>query len=392
MTSTFVNDLRLNEMATGDQSGSWGTVTNTNLELIGEAFGYGTEAITTNADTHTTTIADGAADPGRSMFLKYTGTLDSACTITIGPNTVSKMWFIENATSGSQNIIISQGSGANITIPAGQTKAVYSDGAGSGAAFVDAFTALNVAGVSPTELAILDGVTATTAELNILDGVTATTAELNILDGVTSTAAELNLVDGSTAGTIVNSKAVIYSSGGQVNGTSLAIAGTAVTSTAAELNILDGVTATTAELNYNDITTLGTSQASKVVTADANGDVNLAEELKAKSYNETYLAVTSSGGATTVNCETGNTFSHTLTEDTTFTFSNPPASGTGYSFTLKIVQDSTARAITWPASVDWAAATAPTISTGSGEVDVFVFFTTDGGTTFYGFTAGQVLS
>jgi len=159
MTSTFVNDLRLNEMATGDQSGSWGTVTNTNLELIGEAFGYGTEAITTNADTHTTTIADGATDAGRSMFLKYTGTLDSACTITIGPNTVSKMWFIENATSGSQNIIISQGSGANVTIPAGQTKAVYSDGAGTGAAFVDAFAALNVAGVSPTELATLDGVT-----------------------------------------------------------------------------------------------------------------------------------------------------------------------------------------------------------------------------------------
>jgi hypothetical protein len=144
MASTYVNDLRLNEMATGDQSGSWGTVTNTNLELIGEAFSYGTEAITTNADTHTTTIADGASDAGRSMFLKYTGTLDSACTITIGPNTVSKMWFIENATSGSQNIIISQGSGANVTIPAGQTKAVYSDGAGSGAAFVDAFNSLSV--------------------------------------------------------------------------------------------------------------------------------------------------------------------------------------------------------------------------------------------------------
>jgi hypothetical protein len=159
-----------------------------------------------------------------------------------------------------------------------------------------------------------------------------------------------------------------------------------------ELGGITGLTATAAELNYNDITTLGTSQASKVVTADANGDVNLAEELKAKSYNETFLAVTSSGSATTVNCETGNMFSHTLTEDTTFTFSNPPASGTGYSFTLKIVQDSTARTITWPASVDWAAATAPTISTGSGEVDVFVFFTTDGGTTFYGFTAGQVLS
>ena len=55
MASTYVNDLRLNEMATGDASGTWGTVTNTNLELIGEALGYGTEGITTNADTHTTT-------------------------------------------------------------------------------------------------------------------------------------------------------------------------------------------------------------------------------------------------------------------------------------------------------------------------------------------------
>ncbi len=143
MASTYVNDLRLNEMATGDASGTWGTTTNTNLELIGEALGFGTEAITTNADTHTTTVADGATDPGRAMYLKYTGTLDSACTITIAPNTISRMHFIENGTSGSQNIIISQGSGANITIPPGDTKAVYLDGAGSGAAVVDAFASLN---------------------------------------------------------------------------------------------------------------------------------------------------------------------------------------------------------------------------------------------------------
>ena len=142
--ATYVNDLRLKEIATGDESGTWGTSTNTNLELIAEAFSFGTEAITTNADTHTTTIADGSTDPGRSIYLKYTGTLDSACTITIGPNTVSKLWFIENGTSGSQNIIISQGSGANVTIPPGDVKAVYSDGAGSGAAIVDAFASLNV--------------------------------------------------------------------------------------------------------------------------------------------------------------------------------------------------------------------------------------------------------
>ena len=129
MASTFDNNLRLREMGTGDESGTWGTRTNENLELIGEAFGYGTESI--SGTTHTTTIANGATDPGRAMYLKYTGSLSSACTITLAPNTVSKLWFIENATSGAQNIVISQGSGSNVTIPNGKTKLVYSDGAGS---------------------------------------------------------------------------------------------------------------------------------------------------------------------------------------------------------------------------------------------------------------------
>ena len=144
MASTYVNNLRLNEMATGDASGTWGTTTNTNLELIGEALGYGTEAITTNADTHTTTVADGSADAGRAMYLKYTGTLDSACTITIGPNTMKRVQIIENATSGSQNIIISQGSGANVTIANGKVAIVQLDGAGAGAAVLDVLTDLQL--------------------------------------------------------------------------------------------------------------------------------------------------------------------------------------------------------------------------------------------------------
>ena len=98
----------------------------------------------------------GAADPGRAMYLEYTGTLDSACTITIAPNTVSRMHFIENGTSGSQNIIIKQGSGATITIPPGDVKAVYLDGAGSGAKVVDAFASLNV-----VDLKVQDDLTVT---------------------------------------------------------------------------------------------------------------------------------------------------------------------------------------------------------------------------------------
>ena len=159
--ATYVNDLRLKEIGTGESSGTWGSETNTNLELIAEAFSFGTEAITTNANTHTTTIADGSTDPGRSIFLKYTGALDSDCTITIGPNTVSKLWFIENATtdsgsSGPYNIIIKQGTGATVTVPNSHVKAIYSDGAGSGGAMVEALTDLNltdsltISGSTPT--------------------------------------------------------------------------------------------------------------------------------------------------------------------------------------------------------------------------------------------------
>jgi hypothetical protein len=210
--ATYVNDLRLKEITTGDESGTWGTSTNTNLELIAEAFSYGTEVITTNADTHTTTIADGATDPGRSLYLKYTGTLDSACTITIGPNTVSKVWIIENGTSGSQNIIISQGSGANITIPAGDTKVVYSDGAGAGAAFVDAFASLSVVDLkvqddlTVTDDASIGGDATITGTLGVTGNITgtlATAAQPNItsvgtLTGLTTTG-DINFGDNDKA-------------------------------------------------------------------------------------------------------------------------------------------------------------------------------------------------
>ena len=174
---------------------------------------------------------------------------------------------------------------------------------------------------------------------------------------------------------------------GTVEADAISIGGTAVTSTAAELNILDGVTATATELNYLDISTLGTTEASKAVTADANGVVKFDNGIQEES-----TAVSSSSNAATINLRDGTVFTHTLSENVTYTFSNPAASGYASTFTLKVTQDSSARTITWPGSVDWAGGTAPTISTGNGEVDVFVFHTVDGGTTYYGFTAGQDLS
>ena len=132
----------------------------------------------------------------------------------------------------------------------------------------------------------------------------------------------------------------------------------------------------------------GTTGTFSGAVSGASGDIS--GEFKATSYNETFLAVTSSGGAVTVNCGTGNVFSHTLTENTTFTFSNPPATGTAYGFTLKVTAGG-AHTLTWPASVDWAGGTAPD-APASGETDVFVFYTVDGGTNWYGFQAGDAMA
>ena len=200
------------------------------------------------------------------------------------------------------------------------------------------------------------------------------------------------IINGTTIGHTSDTDLLTLASGiltvaGEISVTTLDIGGTNISSTAAELNILDGVTATATEINYLDITTLGTSQASKVVTSDANGVTKFDNGIQEES-----TAVTSSSNAATLNLRDGSVFTHTLSENVTYTFSNPATSGYASSFTLKVTQDSSARTITWPGSVDWAGGTAPTLSTGSGDVDVFVFLTVDGGTTYYGFTAGQDLA
>ena len=216
-----------------------------------------------------------------------------------------------------------------------------------------------------------------------------TTARTITIAGVTSGAANF---DGSANITITT--------------TGLSIGGTAITADAAEINKLDGMTATqtelnklagltasTTELNYNDITTLGISQASKTVTASASGNVYIAGELQALAYNETYVGLTSASNSTTIDCEAANVFAITLDENTTFTFSNPPSSGTAYGFVLKVGQDTTGGyTVTWPSSVVWRFGNAPVITSNANSEDVFVFFTYSGGTTWYGFIAANNMS
>jgi len=284
MASTYVNDLRLEEIGSGEQSGTWGDTTNTNLELIAEGLSYGTEAITTNADTHTSTVADGATDPARSLYIEYTGTLDSACTITIAPNTLSRVHFIENGTSGSQNIIISQGSGANVTIPPGDTKAVYLDGAGSGAAVVDAFASLSV-----VDLKVQDDLTVTD---DVAIGGLATVGGTLGVTGIATFTDDIIIGDGKTIGSASTVGAITIASDGDIafSGVVTANAGVVV-----DNFTLDGTSLSLSSgsmtINAADVRIKNVANDETMAQFDDNGAVNL-------YYDNALKLATASGGVT----------------------------------------------------------------------------------------------
>jgi len=249
MASTYVNNLRLNEMATGDQSGTWGTTTNTNLELIGQAFGWGTRAIA-NASTDNITIADGASDADRSMALKLTGG-GQACTVTILPNTSSKVWIMENATS--YTLTFTQGSGANVAILAGETKMIATDGGGSGAVVYDVLTDLNLAGTTKTAALTNAG------DMLVGDDLTLN-SDSAVLGFGADTDTTLTHTDGT--GLTLNSTNKLC-----FNDASQFIQGASAT-------VLDIAATDTIELTATNIAVVGTMGATGKITADAGIDID----------------------------------------------------------------------------------------------------------------------
>jgi hypothetical protein len=135
MASSYSTNFKIEKMATGDQSGTWGTTTNHNFDILDRIAAFKAVALS-DAATATLTVAAGSPSSGSSnvqdgMFrvIKFTGSLSQACTITIAPSTTTAYFIIENGTSGSQNIIMAQGSAAQtVTIAPAKSDIIYCDG------------------------------------------------------------------------------------------------------------------------------------------------------------------------------------------------------------------------------------------------------------------------
>ena len=125
MPSTYTSNNKIQKIATGEQSGTWGNTTNTNFDLFDTAID-GFVSITLSGTTHTLNIPDGSAGDGRNKVLVFTGTLAATNTVSVTPNTVKKHYYVQNNTTGGQNIVLSQGSGSSVTIKPGYSFIVIS--------------------------------------------------------------------------------------------------------------------------------------------------------------------------------------------------------------------------------------------------------------------------
>tara|TARA_R110000868_G_scaffold201738_2_gene449230 strand:+ start:1698 stop:4394 length:2697 start_codon:yes stop_codon:yes gene_type:complete len=184
MASTYTTGFGIEKIAAGEQSDTWGTTTNHNLDIIDRIASY--KAVALSGTTHTLTVREASPGSGTENLqdgmyrvIKFTGALGGNNTVTIAPNTSPAWFIIENATtdsgsSGPYSVILTQGSGANVTVQNGKNAIIYCDGAGSGAVVVNALEDLQVGTLEVTGAAAVDGLLTAGASVAVTGNVTAT--------------------------------------------------------------------------------------------------------------------------------------------------------------------------------------------------------------------------
>jgi hypothetical protein len=307
MASTWTLNNAVEKIADGEKTDTWGQITNRNFDILDRA-ASGVGTIDLSSSAAAHTLSTTDGTTGDSLD-------DGMYKVLVLSGATEDCTITVSPNDATKFYLVDNNSGYDCTFTQGTGDNVIVENGSTGIIYCDG------GGASANVKAIIDATTLTTL------GITATAAELNILDGATVTTAEVN--------------------------------------------ILDGVTATTAELNYNDITTLGTSQASKVVTADANGDVKFSNAIIETVYNLT---------GTALDPNNGTVQTKTISANTTFTDSL----SAGESMSLHLTSASS-YTITWP-TITWitgAGNNAPTLT----AADTVVLFKIS--TTLYGVWIGS---
>ena len=265
MASTY-NELGIEKMATGENAGTWGTKTNTNLDIIQQAIaGYVSQAVT-DSGTTALTITDGSTSTSvaRNMVIKLTGALTGTSIVTV-PDSVEKMYYVQNATSGSQTVTFKTASGTGVNFTGTGWKVFYSDGTN--------ILEAEVGGVTATSTTTLSNKTLTAPKF--VDGgfiADANGAESLVFGTVSSALNEVKITNAATgtAGPIIASQ-------GQTNSNlQLRPAGSG--------KIMIGSSAANATLSSNGAhdlileTNEGSSSGTITLTDASNGNITLAPE------------------------------------------------------------------------------------------------------------------
>ena len=392
MASSYTTNFGIEEMGSGDQSGSWGTTTNYNWDILDRIASY--KAVTVSSTSHTLTVREASPDSGTSnvqdgMFrvIKFidAGDIGGNCTVTVGPNTTTAWFIMENALSASRTIDVSQGSGANVTIQNGKNVIVYCDGAGGGAAVVDAIADLQVGSLEVTGAGAIDGnatvggtlgVTGNTTLSGTL-GVTSTTTLSSTL-GVTSlitgsAGASLDKEDSGTTTVLYPLELKRTSSATPAAGIGVGV--NFITETAGGNNETGSV--------IESLTTdVGSgSEDFDMVFKNMKAGAAAAEVLRMKSTgkvafaNSAYASVQVNGSATsniTLDFDTYQNFF--LTASGNVTLDNPTTESIGQSGVIVFAQDGTGSRTLSLGTQFYAPGAALTISTAASAIDIIPYF------------------
>jgi hypothetical protein len=380
MASTY-SDLKIELIGTGEQAGTWGNTTNTNLGTALEEAITGSADVAFSSSDVTLTLTDSnAAQDARSLRLVCTGTSGGARNLILGSGCqIEKLYLIQNDLADPVTVKNTTGTGSEVL--AGTKKFVYNDGTN----VVDAIT---ISGGIDYEVktanytaADKEGILADTsggAFTVTLPATPATGAQVIVADP-TGDWGTNNLTIGRNGETISDVAEDLIC---DISGVSVQL-------------VYDGSTwAVYAQVGGNGGTVV-TEDGTQTLTnktlgaTTLSGTLSVADNLVNRPVLQDYAiegsAIGNAGATRTFDLAVANFFSATVDQASTFTFSNPPASGDFGAFVMELTNGG-AFVVTFPASVDFPGGTAPTL-TASG-VDQLVFTTRDGGTTYFGFVAG----